>query len=51
MPSYRVRRAAHDMTAMGLWWPPSTQGIRGPLPAATCNACMSCSDCFPDIPQ
>ena len=51
VPSYRVRRAAHYMAAMGLWWPPSSQGVRGPLPSATCNACMSCSDCFPDLPQ
>ena len=39
------------MTAMGLWRPPTTPEIRGPLPLATCNACMSCSDCFPDVPQ
>ena len=44
MPSYRVRRAAHYMTAMGLWQPPIAPEIRGPLPLATCNACMSCSD-------
>ena len=50
LPSYRVRRAAHYMTAMGLWRPPVAPGIRGPLPVATCNACMSCSDCFPDVP-
>ena len=50
VPSYRVRRAAHYMAAMGLWRPPSSQGVRGPLPSATCNACMSCSDCFPDLP-
>ena len=50
VPSYRVRRAAHYMAAMGLWRPPSSQGGRGPLPSATCNACMSCSDCFPDLP-
>ena len=49
--SFRVRWAAHYMATMGLWRPPSTQGIRGPLPSATCNACMSCSDCFPDLPQ
>ena len=49
MPSYRVRRAAHYMTAMGLWRPPITPEIRGPLLLATCNACMSCSDCFPDV--
>ena len=50
MPSYRVRRAAHYMMAMGLWRPPITPEIRGPLPLATCNTCMSCSDCFPDVP-
>ena len=50
VPSYRVRQAAHYMAAMGLWRPPSSQGVRGPLPSATCNACMSCSDCFPDLP-
>ena len=51
VPSYRVHRAVHYLAAMGLWRPPCTQGIRGPLPSATCNACMSCSDCFPDLPQ
>ena len=50
MPSCRVRRAAHYMMAMGLWQPPIAPEIRGPLPLATCNACMSCSDCFPDVP-
>ena len=49
MPSYRVRRAAHYMTAMSLWRPPIAPAIRGPLPLATCNACMSCSECFPDV--
>ena len=47
--SYRVRRAAHYMAAMGLWRPPSSR-VRGPLPSATYNACLSCSDCFPDLP-
>ena len=51
MPSYRVHRAAHYMMAMGLWRPPTTSDIRGPLPLATCNACMSCSYCFPDVSQ
>ena len=51
VPSYRVRRAAHYVAAMGLWRPPTTQEVQGPLPLATCNACMSCSDCFPDLPQ
>ena len=50
-PSHRVRRAAHYMAAMGLWRPPSTQGVPGPLPSSSCNACMMCSDCFPDIPK
>ena len=51
VPTYRVRRAAHYMIAMGLWRPPTTPEIRGPLPLATCNACMSCSDCFPYVRQ
>ena len=50
-PTHRVRWAAHYMAAMGLWRPPSTQGIQGPLPSSSCNDCMSCSDCFPDLPQ
>ena len=45
-PSHHVRRAAHYMAAMGLWRPPSTQGIIGPLPSSSCNTCMSCSDIF-----
>ena len=48
-PSHRVRRAAHYMAAMGLWRPPCTQGIPGPLPSSSCNACMTCSDCFPEF--
>ena len=36
VPLYQVRRAAHYMAAMGLWRPPSSQGVRGPLPSATC---------------
>ena len=50
-PAHRVRRAAHAMAAMGLWRPPSTQGIHGLLPSSSCNTCMSCVHCFPDIPQ
>ena len=50
LPSCRVRRAAHYMTAMGLWPPPVAPGIRGPLPVETCTTCMSCRDCFPDVP-
>ena len=45
------RRAAHYMAAMGLWRPPCTQGIPGPLPSSSCNACMTCSDCFADLPK
>ena len=48
-PSHRVRRAAHYMSAMGLW--PSTQSVPGPLPSSSCNDCMMCSDCFPDLPK
>ena len=48
-PSHRVRWAAHYMAAMGLWRPSCTQGIPGPLPYSSCNACMTCSDCFPDL--
>ena len=50
IPSYRVRRAAHYMMAMGLWRPPVTAEIRGHLPLASCNACTSCRDCCPDVP-
>ena len=50
-PSHRVRRAAHYMAVMGLWRPPSTQGVPGALPSSSCNACMMCSDCFPDLPK
>ena len=50
-PSHRVRRAAHYMAAMGLWRPPSTHGVLGPLPSSSCNDCMMCSDCFPDLPK
>ena len=50
-PSHRVRRAAHYMAAMGLWRPPCTPEIPGPLPSSSCNACMTCSDCFPDLPK
>ena len=51
MPSYRVRRAAHYMMAMGLWRPPVGTGVQTPLPSAVCNACTSCQDCFPDVPM
>ena len=44
-PSHLVRRAAHYMAVMGLWRPPSTPGVPGPLPSSSCNASMMCSDC------
>ena len=50
-PSHCVRRAAHYMSAMSLWHPPSKPGVPGPLPSSSCNTCMSCSDCFPNIPE
>ena len=45
-PAPRVHRAAHYMTAMGLWQP----GAPGPLPISSCNNCMRYREweCFPD---
>ena len=51
IPSYRVRRAAHYMMAMGLWRPPVAAEIRSLLPGTACNACTSCRDCCPDVPM
>ena len=48
--AYRVRRTAQYMMAMGLWRPPVDTEMRGPLTSATCNACTSCRDCFPEVP-
>ena len=50
-PTHRVRRVAHYVAAMGLWRPPSTPGVLGPIPSSSCNACMMCCDCFPDLPK
>ena len=50
-PGRRVRRAAHYMAAMGLWRPTSGPVFPGPVPVSSCNSCMSCEDCFPDVPQ
>ena len=50
-PSHRVRRATHYMAAMGLWRPTSGPILPGPLPSSSCNMCMSCSDCFPNLPN
>ena len=42
-PGRSVRRAAHYMTAMGLWRPTSA-----PAWLVRTNSCMACEDCFPD---
>ena len=36
-PGRRVRRAAHYMTAMGLWRPTGGPVLPGPLPVSSCN--------------
>ena len=41
--------AAHYMTAMGLWRPLGGPGAPGPLPTSSCNNCMLCENCFPDL--
>ena len=46
-PAPRAYRAAHYMSAMGLWRPPGGPGGPGPLPTSSCNACMNCGYCFP----
>ena len=50
LPTGGVRRAAHYMTAMGLWRPPIAPGNQSTLPGAACEACMSCCNCFPEMP-
>ena len=45
-PGRRVRRAAHYMSAMGLWRPTSAPVFPGPISASSCNSCMACDDCF-----
>ena len=49
-PVRRVQRAAHYMAAMGLWRLTSGLFFFGSLPVSSCNSCMSCEDCFPDVP-
>ena len=51
MPSYRVRRAAHYMMAMGLWRPPVYTGMQTPMSSVACNACTSCQDCCAKVPM
>ena len=48
-PSPRVRRAAHCMAAMGLWWPLGGPGAPGPVPGSSCNNCIRCVNCFPEL--
>ena len=43
-------RAAQYMAAMGLWHPQTDPGDPGPVPASSCNACMTCRYCFPEGP-
>ena len=47
--SPRARRVAHYMAAMGLWRLPGSPGAPGPLPTSSCNDCMLCDNCFPDL--
>ena len=49
-PGRRVQGVAHYMTDMGLWRPRGGPVLPGPLPVSSCNSCMSCEDCFPDVP-
>ena len=51
LPTAGVRRAAHYMTAMGLWRPPMTSGMQRTLPGAASETCMSYGNCFPEMPQ
>ena len=50
-PGRRVRRVAHYVAAMGLWCPTSAPVFPGPISVSSCNSCMACEDCFPDVPQ
>ena len=47
-PAPRASRAAHYMSAMGLWRPLVGPGGPGPLPTSSCNACINCRYCFLD---
>ena len=51
IPSYRVRRASHYMSAMGLWRPPVETVSRTTMSSITCNTCTSCQDCCPRVPR
>ena len=47
-PAPRAARAAKYMSAMGLWRPQTGPGDLGPVPASTCQSCMTCDYCFPE---
>ena len=47
-PAPRATRAAKYMTAIGMWRPRTGPGDHGPVPASSCNACMTCRYCFPE---
>ena len=47
-PAPRATRAAKYMRAIGLWRPRTGPGDHGPVPASSCNACMTCRYCFPE---
>ena len=47
-PALRVARAAKYMSAMGLWRPQTGPGDPGPVPASTCQSCMTCDYYFPE---
>ena len=51
IPSYRVRRASHYMSAMGLWRPPVETVSRTAMSSVACNACTSYQDCCPRVPR
>ena len=45
LPTGGVRRAAHYMTAMGLWHPPIAPGMQRTLPGAACPAATASRRC------
>ena len=51
LPVPRAPRAAHYISAMGLWQPPDVPCVPGPWPVSSCNRCMYCTHCFPDPPR
>ena len=51
IPSHRVRRASHYMSAMGLWRPPVETVSRTTMSSVACSACISCQDCCPRVPR